>query len=1622
MQSEQVVYCGAGCVRKLKRDGGWRITCAVMVSLLDLLIPSIAGALTTSQYEAEACSDKSPDVVVSVEHFPYIGSGYLDYAGQGSYAEWNNVAVPAAGTYALLIRYANGASGSNRSCDLTVNGAAQGAVDFPCVYTDWKRQYIARVNVTLKAGVNTIRLTANTSAGGPNIDNLAVTEGGLSAPEGPLFLITDYGAVGDGATDNTVAIQGAVDACAVGGTVVIPSGGTFMSGHIKLKSEMTLWLSDGAVLKAIQNNDLFPPTLPDTDNANVSIDGRLGGGGWELRRSFVWADQTDNLTIRGGGTIDGNGDCALWDHTKDEIERPMPLYITCSENVVVRNIQIQDAAMWNCVFLECSGVSVDGIIIHSTFGANKDGIDICDCHDISIANSAIWCEDDAICPKSGSAMGIDNLVVKNVSVVTTGNLIKFGTLSYGSFSNSVFEDISMHDGHVGICIQVIDGADVGNITFNRIRMSEPECPVYMMHGAGIRAHRPAGALAKKGRLTNITINDVEVRDVQWATGAIISGTTVDGMTYRPKDISLNDVVVHSFRGGRTSVPDEPPEYSGEYPEVGQWGELPAWGYYVRHAENVTFNNCSETVAPDDVRPARVFVDTYESWSDKTGTQADTMAGAFSSAFYVQNGDSGYFKNTQTDGVTYFWGQAEMIETVIDAYEWSGDEAYLAMSTSLLNGFIQHNGSDWSYNMYNDDIMWAVLAFIRVAEHTGNSYYADVAKSNFDMCYARAWDTAYGGGIYWTTDNGSKNACANGNTAIAAYLLYRMYDDSAYLDKANAVYDWERAVLFDPDSGAVYDNIGSGGINTWSSTYNQGTFIGAAHFLGHPEDAMLAAYYSLTRQSINSVLRQYGIAGNNSGFNAIFLRWMTRFMNDRGLQDQYGAWIQKNAVAAWNVRRADNLSWCQWREPSPADVNFYAWDCISSYSALFAADPTPEPSAFPVPRYPAGSWPLDGAAGDVSGNANDGTVSNAIWSSNGRVDGCLSFNGVDSSMQVSNPLRNDFSIVFWVKTTQETSGTQWYNGAGLVDADVPYTGDDFGAALLNGRFAFGVGNPDMTIQSTRAINDGNWHQCVATRKQSTGTVRVYVDGSLEAVGTGSCNTLDASSMLRFGITGSHCFNGQLDEIQVFSRSLGRDEVAALYYCETYTPLDAPANVHAVAGNAQVRLSWSDAAGATSYKVKRSFVTGGPYTTVATVSETGFIDSGVENNRTYYYVVSGVNAVGEGVDSAETAASPTALVAWYKAESVSDQDDGSPIAVWPDLSGNGNDAVQPAVAQRPVIVSDGINGRPAVRFDAADESCLWLGRPVQDDFTLVLVGRSNQGVGTGTDFYQGAGLISGEMPGAVDDFGLSLNADGRVLAGSGSPDSSIHSAVGFNDGQPHVIIFQRIKSAGIIRLYVDGAQIAGMGGTQSLTAPNVLMLGANPTLNNFFSGDMAEVRMYNAVLSSTDRVYLERMLRGAYGLSGASVPAEPVEFTGQAGNRKMLLNWTMAPGAASYNLWRSSDGGASYELLETDLVNTSYVDTTADGGQEHYYRLEAVNESGTGEPATLSVYLPLPELVLSVAADALTMSWPEWADDWTLYGATNLTAPVIWLPLPAGNGEFSVSLPSDSTYHFFRLSYP
>jgi hypothetical protein len=326
------------------------------------------------------------------------------------------------------------------------------------------------------------------------------------------------------------------------------------------------------------------------------------------------------------------------------------------------------------------------------------------------------------------------------------------------------------------------------------------------------------------------------------------------------------------------------------------------------------------------------------------------------------------------------------------------------------------------------------------------------------------------------------------------------------------------------------------------------------------------------------------------------------------------------------------------------------------------------------------------------------------------------------------------------------------------------------------------------------------------------------------------------------------------------------------------------------------------------IQRSTNSGGPYTIIAGTTDTVYTDTSAVNGRTYYYVVAAVNSFGLGPVSTEAVATPYTLAVWLKADAIAGLGDGAAVSTWNDLSGNGNNATQAVASQRPVFVSNAINSLPAVHFNAPGANYLSFNRPVQDDFTIFCVYRSSQGVGTGTAFYNGAGLISGEVGGVVNDFGLSLNANGFLLAGTGNPDSTIvASGSNYNDGQPHLVTFKRTRSTGALALYVDGHVVGtATGGTQSLGSPQRLVLGAQQTLVSFLTGDIAEVKIFNASLTDTARGVEENALRQKYAIA---IPALGVAASGGM----VTLFWP--DWAAAWQLWSTTNllPSASWSLV-------------------------------------------------------------------------------------------------------------
>src|ERR1035437_2929525 len=313
--------------------------------------------------------------------------------------------------------------------------------------------------------------------------------------------------------------------------------------------------------------------------------------------------------------------------------------------------------------------------------------------------------------------------------------------------------------------------------------------------------------------------------------------------------------------------------------------------------------------------------------------------------------------------------------------------------------------------------------------------------------------------------------------------------------------------------------------------------------------------------------------------------------------------------------------------------------VAGTNSFGAAPDSNIANAIPNPPQPVALYALEGNALDSSGNGNNGTA-NAVSYVAGKIGTqAAQFNGSSAYVQIPRSISTGFTVAMWVKTTDSgNSGTQWWQGKGLVDGEVSGAAADWGTVLLAGKFALGIGNPDTTISSSVNINDGAWHHVAATRNNTSGAMAVYVDGVLRGSGTGMTGARTAPPNFRIGSlqTANNFLNGTIDDVRLYDRVLSASDIAALS-----SPPAAPTSLAALAGDGQAALSWSASVGATSYYVKQSTTSGSGYTTIVTNTGVAFTNTGLSNGTVYYFVVSALNAVGESTNSAEASARPVSL---------------------------------------------------------------------------------------------------------------------------------------------------------------------------------------------------------------------------------------------------------------------------------------------------------------------------------------------------------------------------------------------
>ena len=392
-----------------------------------------------------------------------------------------------------------------------------------------------------------------------------------------LFPVRAFGAVGDGETKDTAAIQRAIDAChASGGGTVYFSPGTYLSGTVRLKDDVTLRLESGAVLKGSPDDSDYDPyeELGFKNDADRETS--------FFHHALIRGENVFHVAIEGNGTIDGN---------REKRGGPKPIALKQCQFVRITGITLKNAPNYNISLLGTDHVLIDGVTILNGY---SDGIDPDSCRNVRIANCHIESADDAIVLKSSFSLGerrsCENVSITNCYLATVHNAFKCGTESGGDFkritlSNCVMEMMpgGKRPATSGIALESVDGAILEDVAITNLSMVNVRCPVFLRLGnRGRDMETPMPGALRRVSISNIVASNASLPCV------------IAGIPEHPvESVTLSQFRVE-FAGGTMLAPPgaEIPEKIDEYPDPRMFGALPSYALYARHAKDLVVESFS----------------------------------------------------------------------------------------------------------------------------------------------------------------------------------------------------------------------------------------------------------------------------------------------------------------------------------------------------------------------------------------------------------------------------------------------------------------------------------------------------------------------------------------------------------------------------------------------------------------------------------------------------------------------------------------------------------------------------------------------------------------------------------------------------------------------------------------------------------------------------------------------------------------------------------------------------------------------------------------------------------------------------------------------------------------------
>jgi polygalacturonase len=435
------------------------------------------------------------------------------------------------------------------------------------------------------------------------------------------FDVKSFGAKGDGLTLDSPAINKAIEAAYAvgGGTVKIPAG-TYLSGTIHLQSHIAIRFSPGATIVATSDPNAYDEPEPN------QWDKFQDYGHSHFHNSLIWGEDLEDVSITGPGRIWGKG-------LVRSQRAPQPgestrrvgnkaLVLKLCRNVVLRDFSILMGGWFGILATGVDNMTISNLKIDT----NRDGMDIISCRQVRISDCTVNSPyDDGICLKSdyslGYARACENITIVNcqVSGYDNGTLLdgtyqrkqvynnaganagptgrlKFGTESNGGFKNITISNV-VFDYCRGLALETVDGALLEDVSISNITMRDIQnAPIFLRLGSRLRG--PEGT--QTGTLRRVSLSNFVVWNADPRYASIISGVPGHDI----EDVKLNNIRIFYAGGGtKAQAGLEPKEEEKGYPEPRMFGEIPAYGFFIRHVKGIELKDVHISYIKEDQRPA-----------------------------------------------------------------------------------------------------------------------------------------------------------------------------------------------------------------------------------------------------------------------------------------------------------------------------------------------------------------------------------------------------------------------------------------------------------------------------------------------------------------------------------------------------------------------------------------------------------------------------------------------------------------------------------------------------------------------------------------------------------------------------------------------------------------------------------------------------------------------------------------------------------------------------------------------------------------------------------------------------------------------------------------------------------